>query len=167
MNRQPLPDARARAVSSAGELAHSPCGPGPATGLLAPDPVPMDVWRGWLGLPHVVGADPRNGKGACCMVAAQIILSELGLNPPDIKDWIRLAQEQKWIELQLLFDEHFISVFEPCVGTVALIRNGAAGLGVATYLDGVNGLLVVHHARGVATMPLRLARLLQFAKLRT
>lgn len=135
-------------------------GPSVATGV---DP---SLWCSWIGLPHAIGADPRDGKGACCMVVAHIILSELGLHPPDIKDWVELATKSQWMELQILFDRHFAPVFEPAVGSVALIRNGPVGLGVATYLGAGNGILIVHHSKGVVTMPLRLARLLQFAKLR-
>jgi hypothetical protein len=100
------------------------------------------------------------------MVIAHVILTELGLRPPDIKDWIELARKSEWMELQILFDRHFIPVFEPVAGSVALIRNGPIGLGVATYLDASNGVLMVHHGKGVVIVPARLTRLLQFTKLR-
>lgn len=123
----------------------------------------MGDWRSYLGLPHAFGADPADGKGADCLVMVMGILDDLGQpHPPLDPRWLELAQNRAWPELETIWQRITHPVDTPEDGAVTLIRNGALGLGVAIALD--NGLLMVHHRRGVVWVPLHLLKPFPFRR---
>ena len=125
----------------------------------------MRNWRSYIGLPHVFGADPENGEGADCLLLAFGILSDLGVHhPPFESQWLDLAKLGQWEQLNKLWDQGTVPLSGPTEGAVTLLRNGPAGLGVAVVID--NGLLMVHHRRGVTWVPLHLMKPLPYYRFR-
>jgi hypothetical protein len=117
----------------------------------------MRDWRSYIGLPHVFGADPEDGQGADCLVLAMGLLDDLGLpHPPFDQHWLDLAHQGAWGELETIWRGITEALPAPETGAVTLLKNGPAGLGVAVVLD--NGLLMVHHRRGVVWVPLHLLK---------
>lgn len=115
----------------------------------------MPNWRSYIGLPHVLGADPSEGEGADCLLLAFSVLEELGLpHPPVDRAWFDLAARGAWHELEEIWRAVTAPTIAPENGAVTLIRNGPAGLGVAIAID--QGLLMVHHRKGVVWVPLHL-----------
>lgn len=121
-------------------------------------------WQAWIGLPHEVGADPRNGKGACCLMICNLVLVDAGYKFPDIKELLELAVKENWIALQRKFDECCYVIDFPEINSLTLIRNGTAGLGLGVVVDS-NKLLFPHHKRGVIAAPIDQLRLMQYRKL--
>jgi hypothetical protein len=122
-------------------------------------------WSDWLGLPHRIGADPREGKAACCLVIARIVLQDAGLATPPIDQMIEQAQAGDWIPLQRQFYSFCEATTAPELHSITLLRNGAAGLGVGTIVA-PNTLLTLHHRRGVIALPVNRLRLLKFYRVK-
>jgi hypothetical protein len=117
----------------------------------------MRNWRSYIGLPHVFGADPADNEGADCLVLVMGLLDDLGLpHPPFNQQWLELAKQEAWAQLEAIWKELTEPLAAPEDGAVTLIKNGPAGLGVALVID--NGLLMVHHRRGVVWVPLHLLK---------
>ncbi len=111
-------------------------------------------WHPWLGLPHRIGADPRNGEACCCLRMAQIIMEEIGRDPPEIDPrWENLARERRWTDLYEEFQLIAIkaAVDEELWSLVPLLTPASFGIGVVVP-DKL--LLVVHHRQGLTTVPL-------------
>jgi hypothetical protein len=87
-----------------------------------------------LGLPWEWGADPRDGKAACCFRTAQAAREELGLPWPSdrMDDWYSRARRGAWAGLKDDWDAFTERIEKPVTG--ALLRfdntNGTFGLGV-------------------------------------
>jgi hypothetical protein len=122
-------------------------------------------WRQWLGLPHEIGADPREGRAACCLVITTLLLTEAGLQPPDPGPWIEMARRGDYASIQLEVERYFEPIENPELLSFALIRNGIHGLGVGIVVE-PNTLLLVHHKKGVIALPIDRLRLLQYNRLR-
>lgn len=123
----------------------------------------MRDWRSYIGLPHLFGADPADGQGADCLVMVMGILDDLGHpHPPLDPRWLALAQSRAWPELETIWQRITRPLEAPEDGAVTLIRNGALGLGVAIAIE--NGLLMVHHRRGVVWVPLHLLKPFPFRR---
>jgi len=113
----------------------------------------MQTWMRWIGLPHKFGVHPSSGEGADCVLMVWSILDEAGVyHPPFDENWLTLAKEDKWNELQLLWNSSTRQLSKPQQYAVCLFNNGPAGLGVGVVID--NGVLMVHHKRGVTWVPL-------------
>jgi hypothetical protein len=111
------------------------------------------IYHAWLGLPHEIGADPRNGQGACCLVMAKILLEDAGRSAPPIEDWIVMAKASDWGPLRDAFYRHTEELSKPEPFALTLLENGSDGLGLGTVIP--NSLLLVPlHKRGVTTIPL-------------
>lgn len=122
-------------------------------------------WHAWIGLPHEFGADPRRGKAADCLVMVWAILDDAGIPHPDFQyEWLELARAAEWDVLELIWSQ----ITEPLDGpepyAVCLFENGAAGLGVGIVVD--NGVLIVHHKRGVRWVPLKAMQNLEYCRFR-
>lgn len=122
-------------------------------------------WEPWLGLPHEIGADPREGRAACCLVIAQVVLQRAGLPFPPIDPLLEAVRRGDWIELQKTFYSHCTALDAPEINALCLIRNGPQGLGIGTVVAS-NTLITLHHHKGVITLPANRLRLLKFYKLR-
>jgi hypothetical protein len=120
-------------------------------------------WRRWIGLPHKFKADPQDGEAADCLVMVWRILDEAGVrHPPLYSGWLVLAEECEWDLLRLIWNQITEPLPIPEEYAVCLFENGAAGLGVGIVVD--NGVLIVHHKRGVAWIPLRAMKSTEFCR---
>lgn len=125
----------------------------------------MSDWKAYLGLPHVFGADPEDGAGADCLVMVFRVLDHLKIAHPDFdKNWIELAAAGNWPSLSKLFYELTEPVPSPEDGAVTLFDSPSTGLGIGVVVD--QGLLLVHHHRGVCWTPLEHLRPLSFRRFR-
>lgn len=122
-------------------------------------------WEPWLGLPHEIGADPRDGQAACCLVTCKAVLERAGLAFPPIEPLLVMARQGDWINLQKTFYAHSVPIETPEVNAFCLLRNGVHGLGMGTVVAS-NILITLHHRRGVITLPASRLGLLRFYKLR-
>lgn len=114
------------------------------------------MWHKWLGLPHQIGADPREGKAACCLVMAHILLTDAGLNPPPLEPLVRAARYSHWAALMNDYNNATRTVYAPerLAMTLLVTRKG---IGVGTVVE--DGLLLVpHHRHGVITFPADMLR---------
>jgi hypothetical protein len=123
----------------------------------------MRDWHSYIGLPHAFGADPAGGEGADCLVLVMGLLDDMGLpHPPFDRRWLALAQQRSWGELENIWRDLTEPLPAPEAGAVTLLKNGPAGMGVAVVID--NGLLMVHHRRGVVWVPLHLMKPLSYRR---
>jgi len=122
-------------------------------------------WKRWIGLPHEFGADPEDGQAADCLLMVWRILDDADISHPEFNAyWFEMARQKHWGELETLWRDGTIQLDDPEEHAVTLFRNGRAGLGVGIVVDG--GLLLVHHKRGVAWVPLSLMPSLRFYRFR-
>lgn len=122
-------------------------------------------WRRWIGLPHQLGADPRDGKGCCCLKLSQIVLEAAGYEPPRINDqWYELGQQKRWDDAARLFLEHVIET-DPWRqwSIVPFWSPEMFGIGVVVQDRMV---LTSHHTRGACVIPARALRSPEFFALR-
>ena len=125
----------------------------------------MACWHRWIGLPHVFGANPEDGQGCDCLVMAWAVLDAAGVrHPPFDLRWLALAEAGEWLQLQQLWDAATRPLPGPEQHAICLFANGPAGLGVGVVVD--DGLLLVHHRRGVVWVPLTALRRLTFCSFR-
>jgi len=114
----------------------------------------MTTWLRWIGLPHRLGADPCDGVGADCLVMCAKVRTDAGLSMPDIDpQWFALAAAKQWEPLTAAWDQ----LMERCDAEpyALLLHRQPSGLGVAIAID--DGILVVHHRRGVQWLPIAAA----------
>ena len=123
------------------------------------------VWHTWIGLPHELGAEPRLGKGACCLRMAELLHQAAGTPFPDITPLLEQARNQDWGRLQQTFHTLCEVVPEPKPLTMTLVNNGKAGLGIGNIVDD-NYMLLPHHKRGVLAIPISILRPMKFYKLK-
>lgn len=111
------------------------------------------IYHPWLGLPHRIGADPRDGEAACCLVMAKILLDDAGYTVPPIDHWISLAKNGDWDPLRDAFYRHTEELPQAEPYALTLLDDPEDGLGVGTVIPGRLLLVPLHH-RGVTTLPL-------------
>jgi len=114
----------------------------------------MMTWAKWIGLPHRLGADPCDGVGADCLVMCARVRVDAGLSMPDIDpQWFELAAAGRWGPLAATWNQ----LMEPCDAEpyALLLHQQPSGIGVAIAVD--DGVLIVHHQRGVQWLPLDVA----------
>ena len=116
-------------------------------------------YRRWVGLPWAWGADPRDGKAACCFRTAQAAREELGLHWPSdcMAGWYELARRGAWVGLKDDWDQFTERIEQPAIG--ALLRfdnpNGTFGLGVLAEDEIV---ITVRHQGRLLVAPRRALR---------
>jgi hypothetical protein len=113
-------------------------------------------WPTWVSarLPHVIGADPDDGKGICCLVMCAKVRRSAGLPMPELDpQWFPMAATGQWEQLQREWRRYMV----PCrLEPFALVlHRQPLGLGVGVVVD--DGLLIVHHRRGAQWLPLEVA----------
>ena len=122
-------------------------------------------WKRWIGLPHKFGADPEDGVACDCLLMAWRVLDHAGVKHPDFNAyWLEMAKQKRWLELETLWRDGTIELEAAEPHAVTLMRNGPNGLGVGIVVD--DGLLIVHHKRGVRWVPLDYMPHLRFYKFR-
>lgn len=120
-------------------------------------------WHAWIGLPHKFGADPRQGKAADCVRMVWAILDNAGIPHPEFDyEWLQLARSGEWDLLQLLWEQATEPLTAPEEHAVCLFENGPAGLGVGIVVD--DGVLIVHHQRGVCWAPYRALKTVEYCR---
>jgi hypothetical protein len=93
------------------------------------------------------------------------ILDEAGIEHPEFDhQWLELAKQERWRKLERMWADATVQLQEPEENAVTLFRNGPAGLGVGIVVD--DGLLLVHHRRGVHWVPLSYMPNLRFYRFR-
>jgi hypothetical protein len=118
-------------------------------------------WTRWIGLPHEFGADPENGIGADCLLMAWRILEDADIkHPPFNAYWLETARQKRWSEIEMLWRDGMVELSNAEEYALTLFRNGPNGLGVGIVVD--DGLLIVHHKRGVRWVPLSFMPNLRF-----
>jgi hypothetical protein len=127
----------------------------------------MYDWTSWVGLPHEIGADPRQGNSACCVQIAKILLESQGIVFPVCPDLIyRLAEEKNTTELRELFEQNTEKIETPKPYCLSLFLDESVGFGVGIVVpDHVNGrlfLLIPHHRKGVLPVPVDVLPSLKF-----
>ena len=132
----------------------------------------MIDWKQWVGLPHEVGADPRQGKAACCLQITKIILEDAGYTFPfEVEMFYRLASENNVDAIKRIFAEATTRIQAPDAYCVTLFTSESLGLGIGIVVpDEIGGrlfLLVPHHRRGVMPVPVDILSSLEFAKVAT
>lgn len=116
----------------------------------------IDYYR-WIGLPHKFAADPDDGEGADCLILAHKILLSANAPCPPMKDeWLGLAREQKWGELEKEWDKYMLPVEKPRIYDLHMTRNDNGCFSIATVVD--DGIVFVSHRKGVAWIPLSLVK---------
>lgn len=123
------------------------------------------LWNRWIGLPHELGADPRQGKAACCLVIARILLKEAGQQTPSIDGMLQMAREGDWAGLQRLYDSLTEPLADPEELSLSLVKNGQENLGIGVVVDR-DYLLLPHHRKGVIAFPIKLLKPLEYRKLK-
>lgn len=117
----------------------------------------MIKYAKWIGLPHVLGEDPDNGVGADCLVLARKVLELSGQScPPLNPQWFEMAKEGRWEELEQEWTELMEPIDAPCQFAISMNRNSFTGFNIGVVVD--DGVLIVHHRKGVAWIPLSLTR---------
>lgn len=125
------------------------------------------AWLKWIGLPHEIGADPRQGKAACCLVIARVLHQNAGRYfPPIEEELLALVTDKAWSKLTKKFAEYTVPLEAPEDWALTLVRNGPHGLGVGTVVPG-EYLLLPHHRRGVTAIPMSMLRPMTFHRVRT
>lgn len=106
-------------------------------------------WRKWVGLPWSLGADPRDGRAACCFRTAQAVREELGLSwPADrMERWYAAARRGAWRELREDWDGMTDPIKEPQTGALIRFDHGDGGFGIGVLPDERTLITVRHHGR--------------------
>lgn len=109
-------------------------------------------WANFVGLPHEIGADPRHGRGADCLLTVFAVRDDLGLyTPPAELRWFSLARKSRWEEL---LQEFLASTYPThrAPGRLRLFTQETGrefGLGVSVE----GGMLLTRVRRGVTWLP--------------
>lgn len=120
-------------------------------------------WQPWIGLPWVWGADPREGRGACCFRTAQAAREELGLPWPADRmgDWYVRASRRDWMGLRADWEGATTELAGPIAGALVRFDNadGSFGVGVLVEPEIVvtvrhQGRLIVAPRRAIGSMKL-------------
>jgi hypothetical protein len=120
------------------------------------------MWRQWIGLPHIFRADPRDGIGADCLIMTWNVLDAAGVPHPAFNSsWLDLAETGAHQDLAQLYEQSTIPLDAPEEYSITLFA-GARMIGVGVVVD--NGLLYIHHRRGVQWISLDRCRPLEFRK---
>lgn len=119
-------------------------------------------WRNWIGLPHEMEADPREGRAACCVRIAQILRKTAELASPEIDPkWFEHARLGHWSYCRACFDDLVTPAPEQDLWSLAFVNNGPTQFGVGIVVQD-RKLLLPHHRRGVMAIPLSLLKPLSY-----
>jgi len=102
-----------------------------------------------VGLPWALGADPRDGKAACCFRTAQAAREELGMHWPadQMEHWYSDAQAGAWQGLRWDWLDMTTPIEQPEAGALIRFDNQDDSFGVGVLVDAQTLLTVRHHGR--------------------
>lgn len=110
------------------------------------------TWRDFIGLPHEIGADPRIGAAADCLLLAFAVQDELGIRHPEPDErWFEMARNDDWTQLSALFFRWARQQKEPKDGDITLLVGPKRHLGLAVRIN--DGSLTVNERKGVIWIP--------------
>jgi hypothetical protein len=116
----------------------------------------MVDWIRWVNakLPHQVGADPDDGIGVDCLVMCHKLRTAAGLPTPDLDPaWFTMAADGHWPHLEREWRRLMVRCeIEPFA---MLLYPRPNSLAVSIVVD--DGILTVHHRRGVQWLPIDVA----------
>lgn len=112
----------------------------------------MKFWSRWVGLPWVLGADPRDGRAACCFRTAQATREEMGLPwPADrMERWYSDASQGVWEGLMWDWLDLAEPIEKPEPGGLIRFDNPDGTFGVGVLPDDQTLITVRHHGRLIA-----------------
>jgi hypothetical protein len=113
----------------------------------------LKFWTHWVGLPWALGADPRDGKAACCFRTAQAIREGLGMPWPArrMQNWYSAARRGDWDRLLQDWEEITAPTETPAAGTLIRFDNPSDGsFGVGVLPDERSFITVRHYGRLIA-----------------
>lgn len=112
----------------------------------------MTFWRDWVGLPWELGADPRQGRAACCFTTAQAVREGLGMPWPAhlMAEWYHMARAGHWEGLRLDWEAMTERIEKPEPGALIRFDNVDYTFGVGVLPDARTFITVRHHGRLVA-----------------
>jgi len=123
----------------------------------------------YLGLKHEFGADPKDGKGADCLLLCFTLLDEAGVYRPKFNPvWLKMAEAGLWQSLETIWNNLTSPVKAVEAGCVALHWNRPTRshprLGISTVVEdnGNLGVVMIHARKGVVWLPLTTPGLPQF-----
>ena len=106
-------------------------------------------WASWVGLPWQWGADPRQGKAACCFRSTQAVREMLHLPWPGdrMADWYRIAGAGGWALLRQEWSQLTVETNKPQAGTLLRLDNEDMSFGVGALVRPDAALIVRHSGR--------------------
>lgn len=106
-------------------------------------------WRKWVGLPWELGADPRDGKAACCFRTVQAAREELGLPWPSerMSDWYTKARHGHWETLNRDWELMTRITREPVAGALLRFENVGESFGLGVLVEPEIAVTVRHRGR--------------------
>lgn len=112
----------------------------------------MTFWRKWVGLPWELGADPRDGRAACCFTTAQAVCEGLEMPWPAhlMPEWYQMAGEGRWESLRIDWSVLTEPIEKPEPGALIRFDNSDDGFGVGVLPDEQTFITVRHHGRLIA-----------------
>lgn len=112
----------------------------------------MTFWRKWVGLPWALGADPRDGVGACCFRTAQAIREELDMHWPEgwMNHWYQMARQGDWGKLRLDWEESTDRIEQPEAGALVRFDHRDGSFGTGALPNEKTIITVRHHGRLIA-----------------
>lgn len=128
----------------------------------------MTFWHRWVGLPWELGADPRDGRAACCFVTAQAVREKLGMRWPAerMAGWYREARLGAWEGLRWDWSELTEPIARPEAGALIRFDNPVDDtFGVGVLPNDLTLITVRHNGRLIAG-PLSACGGLKFFRLR-
>jgi hypothetical protein len=108
---------------------------------------PPEQYLSWLGLPHEVGADPREGKAACCLVIAAIVAKDAGRPFPHklLPQLLEMALQNQWDALKRTYYRRTVQAVAPRTGDLHLFTDKATdALGLGTVISDEYMILPTH-----------------------
>lgn len=105
------------------------------------------VWRDFIGLPHEIGADPRDGVAADCLLLVFAVQAELNIpHPKPDERWFELARQGETRQLCEMFFAGAEVTTDIEDGCFTLLTSGMNKMGFAVRIEG--GALTVNEKRG-------------------
>lgn len=110
-------------------------------------------WHKWIGKKHKTGADPVYEDGCDCLIMVVRIRENLGLPSPsksDVAAMISFSEAGSYDEIYNIIDPHLVKLNKAEDGAFTIFETPDQ-IGAAVMIE--NGILSVHHTKGVRWTP--------------